>query len=420
MQYLLALLITLLCFVTNSWAAMPNVALKDHAAAFATTASPADENYNFKWGNVRTDVIGNASLEYNDNINQTTTGKIKDTILRLGVQTRSIWPVTELNAITLDLNAGYRVYFENPALNSSKNFLDINPGSELAFKWWIRNWEFKLYDQLSYTVNAADTRIFNTATTTVTPGNISLGVLNNRAGLEALWDLNDLKVYSGYSRDDVRADQSSFRSLDRTAHTVYLSPLFLINPEFSVGILSSYTWNDYRANFQNDSKSWALGPTFFWQATANTSAALNVYWKGISSENDGTNGDTSDTRTLNGSFNLTQEINSFFSHSFELGRNTDFGTVTNATTINSAYYLPIYQLNESLSLKGRLGYEDGKDSNGANREDYIRRVYGIGAGYTVNQKLKTELAYNHVVQSSNIPERPFNQNQVVWTVNYDF
>lgn len=420
MPYLFVLMM-LVALATPSWAQqLPEVALKDHAAAFATTASPESENYNFKIGSMTTDLIGAFSVEYNDNINETTTGTISDTILRFGIRSKSIWPITELNSLTLNVNADYRFYMNHSELNSNKNFLDINPGSELALKWWVKNLEFKLYDQVQYNVTSTDTRVFNTNTNTVTGGNTSLGQLMNRAGLEGMWDFNDLKIYGGYSRDDVRADRYAFRALDRTAHNVYLSPLFLVHPDFSVGVMSSYTWNNYRYNFQNDSNAWALGPTFYWQMSANISATANVYWKTINSDGNGLSADTSDTSKLNGSLKLTHELNSLFNHSVEIARTTDFGTVTNATTITSIYYLPVYQLTENLSLKGRFGYEDGEDSEGPNAEDYIRRVYALGTSYTVNDKLTTDLTYSFISQSSNIAERPFNQNRVVWELNYDF
>lgn len=420
MRHLLPIALLLTLGQASLHAALPEIGMKDHAQAFATTPAPDEEKYNFKFGNVTTDLIGTFSTEYNDNINQTTTGTLSDTILRFGVKSYTVWPITQLNSLSLKLDAGYRFYASHSELNSNHNFLDINPGSELALKWWVKNFEFKLYDQFQFSGSSTDTRVFNTSTSTVTSGNTELGQFMNRAGLETMWDLNDLKIYGGYARDDVRADRAAFRALDRTAHSVYLSPLFLVHPDFSLGLMSSYTWNDYRTNFQNDTRAWALGPTVYWQISANTSASGSLYWKSVTSKQTGTSGDTSETSNLNGSLRLTQDLNAFFSHSIELARTTDFGTATNATTLISLYYLPVYQLTGNIALKGRFGYEDGEDSPGPNQENYVRRVYGLGASYNVNQKLTTDLSYSYISQSSGIPERPYSQNRVMWEVNYDF
>jgi predicted porin len=113
-------------------------------------------------------------------------------------------------------------------------------------------------------------------------------------------------------------------------------------------------------------------------------------------------------------------LNEKLSHSLTLARNTDFGTVTNSTTADSVYYQPIYQLKEDWFLKGRLGYEHGKDSAGANAERYHRRLYGVGVQHTFSRKLRAELDYNYTVNTSNITSRPYNQNQVVLSAEYDF
>ena len=180
----------------------------------ATAAAPASEKYNFKLGPVTTDVAGKFEAEYNDNISLTDSGKVDDTILRFGITSKTVWPITELNSLSLDIDAAYRYYLDNTELNSNENFLDISPGSELALKWWIKVFTFKIYVQFSYSIDSADARVFDPTSSTILNNVTDFGRIENRAGLDVLWDLNDLKVYAGYARDTVNPDDAEFSSLD--------------------------------------------------------------------------------------------------------------------------------------------------------------------------------------------------------------
>ncbi len=399
---------------------LPMVARIEHAEAFAAAPALNTEDYDIKFGNIITNVGTSFEVEYNDNINQVDTGAESDTIFRFGLNSATIWPITELNALTLDLNFGYRFYARHPEIDSNRNFLDVNPGSEIALKWWIKNFEFKAYDRFQYIVNSADTRVYNTATSTVDGNIIDLATFENRAGLQAVWDLNDLKVYAGYARDDVRAEDEDYKTIDRTTHTVYLSPLFLLNPELSVGLMSAYSWNNYRRDYLNDGTSFAIGPSASWQMTENTLIAADLYWKRMQFDETATVSDTTDPSDLNGHFRIAQDLNSAFSHALEYARETDLGSATNATVVDAVYYLPLYQLNEDLALKGRFGFEHSEDSGVADNETFNRRVFGGGFTYTLSEKLRSDFLYTYSSSTSNIEDRSYNQNRLVLNLSYDF
>lgn len=414
------LTLTLTIFtVSTSWAAFSEVARKDHAEAFASVAAPEQEKYNFKLGTATTDLVGTAQVEYDDNISNINTNKIDDIIIRLGLESKTLWPITELNSLTLDLDLGYRVYLDNSDLSSNNNFLDVNPGSELALKWWIKNFSFKLYDNFNFTVDSGDVRVF-VPSAGITNNLVEYAHIENRAGLDMMWDLNDLKVYFGYARDDVRADKAAFNTLDRTEHSIYATPMVLVNPSLSIGWVARFYWNEYDNGFQNDSDGFLTGPTASYQLTTNTSVEADLFWHKANYDNSGTSADTSDINTWQSNFRLDQDLNERLSHSFQVQKASEYSSITNFQDSYTLTYRPTYRIKENLSIAGRFSYSDTEDSSLVNGEDSILRAYGFVLYYDLSNKMALDTSYDYIVKTSNIASRNYNKNRVAVKLTYDF
>lgn len=404
------------------WAELTEVARIDHAEAFQQkTKAITPESYNLKVGAITTDLSTSWGVEYNDNIAQTPTNPEDETIVKAHLKSKTLWPITEKNTLNFDLDLGYRWYVTHNDLSSHRNFLEVNPGSELAFKVWIKNFEFKLYDQIHYLTDAADARVYNVETGSVDTNLIDFGRIENRAGIQSMADFNDLKVFFGYSRDDIKADKAEFKSYNRLRHTVYVTPILRITPEFSLGWINSYSINDYTMKVQNDSRSFMTGPTMNWMLSQNSSVAWDIYWKRALFDSDGINGDNSDYSGMNTELKITQAINEFLSHRLTLYRLTDVGTVSNTTTRTGVSYEPSWWVRENLALRGRVAFEKGKDSGTSSyQEEFIRRVFGAGFSYTLSPKMTLDTFYNYTRQTSDIDSRNYDQNSVTMTFNYDF
>jgi len=400
---------------------LPPIAAQDFSKDFITDASDLPEmiDYNLKVGNLRAALAATFEAEYNDNLTQVSTGRISDLILRPGVDTHFNWPLSDFNSLDLDLAAGWHFYLNHPEVDSNRNFLDISPGSQIAFKCAAGDFNFKLYDQFQYLIEPDDARFFDSSTAGIVSNAISLSRLENRAGASGLWDLDNLKIYGGYACDDVSAEKPEFKSLDRVAQTVYLSPMAQLAPGFAAGLLSACGRNDYAQSFQNNGRMFSLGPKAAWQLTENTAASADACWQRMDFDRNGMNGDASGVNTVNGHLKIRQQLNDCFSHSILAGRDSQLGTVTNAATVDSCYYAPEYRLSRKLLLKGKFGYEQVRET-GPLGEACDRRVFGIGGDYSFSDKLNLRLNYLRTNQQSDLADRSFGQNQIILSVVDNF
>src|SRR5438045_9502282 len=102
-----------LCAVTarGQDAVRPSLAGEDAAEARKTDIDRIP--YNLLLGPVRFRVSATMGVEYNDNINYAEVGKEEDFIFHPQVNIDAIWPITQLNTLTLDIGLGYSIYLDH-------------------------------------------------------------------------------------------------------------------------------------------------------------------------------------------------------------------------------------------------------------------------------------------------------------------
>lgn len=378
------------------------------------------ENRNFRIGAFNFDLAATFQAEYNDNINGATNNPISDVILTPGIWLGGEWKATELNTLSVSVGLGYSKYLSNPELDSSNNFLNINPDTEISFTAFVEDFTIEVFDRITYTVDATDALLPNNNNP------IDYGRFINLAGINVDWDLNDVILFMSFTRLDVIPTTDDFDFQSRTEHRLEAGPRFLVAPNLTLGLTGSIAWNQWHnsgANgvIKNNSVSYSLGPMAIWQPTSviNVSASGGVIWFDFQN-NDPTVSDDSNPVGFFGNIAVTHRLTQNYTHSLAFSRSYNYGYLSNFTIVDSLIYGWNWRLGKKINPRGRFGWDRGNDSGGPSPEDYDRFFVGVGMDYRFSNQIVAGLNYEWSHRNSNIPNRTFDRNRVWLTLRYDF
>src|ERR1044072_4040940 len=122
--------------VTTTWAQdAVRPSLAGEAASEARRQDIDRLPYNLMTGPVRFRVSATMGIEYNDNINYAEVNEQEDIILHPQINLNGVWPITQINTLTLDLGVGYSIYLDHSEANT--NGLLISPQSQIAFDIFV-------------------------------------------------------------------------------------------------------------------------------------------------------------------------------------------------------------------------------------------------------------------------------------------
>lgn len=385
-----------------------------------TSTNLSGENRNFRLGGFTFDLAGTFQVEYDDNINGASVDPIWDIILTPGVALAGEWKATELNTLRVGLGIGYSKYLRNPELDSSRNFLNINPDTEISFTAYVEDFTIEIFDRLAYTVDATDALLPNN------DNPIDFGRFINLAGINVDWDLNDVILFVSFTRLDVIPTTSSFDFENRTEYKLEAGPRVLVAPNLTLGLTGSVAWNiwnnpDANGVVKNDSVSYAIGPMAIWQPTSviNVSASAGVTWFDFQN-NDPSVEDDSAPVGFYGNLAVSHRLTQNYTHSLSASRNFNFGYLSNFTIVDTLVYGWNWRWNKKLNPRGNIGWNRGNDSGGIEPEDYDRFFVGVGMDYRFSNQLTAGLNYEWSHRNSNIPNRTYDRNRVWADFRYDF
>jgi hypothetical protein len=105
-----------------------------------------NQPYAVRWGDLKVLASVSVDSEWNDNVNLVHTDPKQDFIFRPLAKFGLFWPVTELNALTFSVGAGYAKFVQHEQYDQ---FL-ITPGSALGWDIFLTNLRINFHDQFSY------------------------------------------------------------------------------------------------------------------------------------------------------------------------------------------------------------------------------------------------------------------------------
>src|SRR5664279_5575384 len=137
--------------------------LAGEASSEARRQSIENIPYNLQLGPVKVRFSATVGIEYNDNVNLAedasafipavggpilvTTQQQSDFIIRPQVNVNLLWPITQLNTLSLDLGIGYAFYMDHS--NYDTNDILLSPGSQLAFDIFVGDFRINIHDRFS-------------------------------------------------------------------------------------------------------------------------------------------------------------------------------------------------------------------------------------------------------------------------------
>lgn len=385
--------------------------LAGEKAAEARRRALENQDYNLRLGTVSVRLDASLSLEYNDSVNLSDVQGQDDFILQPQFNSRLHWPITERNALNASVGVGYAKYFQQPQYD---RFV-VTPGSELSFDLFVRDFRFNFYDRFSYTQSPIDVGAIS--------GVADYGGLDNVAGLNAVWDLNELILTAGYGYSLFRSATGQFEFQDRASHLVLARAALLLNSTTTAGLEGTAGFTRYDQRFLNDATAYSGGVFVEARLSPWLQTAARGGYVTYSFDQTGALGRAGEPSTYYFGVEVRHILNEYLTHSLSGGREVRLGIHSDFEELYFARWSAVWRIIRDVSLNTQLFYEHGtfppfifNDPATAPTilfgETYDRFGAGIAVGYPLMEKLSGSLAYRFTLKDSDLARRDYAQNAV--------
>jgi hypothetical protein len=377
-------------------------------------------DYNLRLGNAQFTADASLTAQYNDNVNLVESAPQDDVIFSPMATTRVYWPITEKNAFNFSLGLGYAAYLQH----SQYSYLLIQPGSELSFDLFVKDFRFTFFDRFTYTENP----LLNGAVS----GVARYGGLDNSVGVNALWDLNKAILVVGYAHENFIANQQNFDYLDRASELFYARGAFLVMPQLTVGPEASSGITSYDFSFLSDSVSYSGGA--FVEATLSpllkfTARAGYVAYNFQSP--DPLIAASENQSSYYFRFGVDHTINQHVSHSLTGGRQLMLGVYSDFQAVYDVRYNINWNIIRNTGLTTQFFYEHstyppvrvqlpGVPTISLFGDTYDRFGAALTLSYRLMQKLTASLGYQYTLKNSRTPGLDYRQNVISLGLIYHF
>ena len=383
--------------------------------------------YNIKAGPVQMSFDAGMGVEYNTNVNLSEEDPKASLVLSPRVGMNLYWPITRLNNVSLNLGLGYNYYLNDPDLGGQ--YLLVSPASELMFNIFIQDFIITVYTRPSVTENPTDDPTISDA--------VNYTFFNNTAGIDVLWDLNDLQFGIGYANQIRYSLNDDYTNQDTISNQIYANASAMVQPFLRVGVEGS-VYNTYyfeerpfktgggsgveTVNTSNLNNSVGASGGFFAMGNISrfTSWSAGVGWQ-ITQFNETNNPlNTGNASNPYFYFGVANELNRFYTHSFSASFESEPSYESNFVQAFNLGYSFNWILIRNWSLGGGVFYQNGTESPGPESEDFNRVGANVGLGYQVTKNLVASLYYSVISKGSTVIADSYNQQIFGINLNYNF
>ncbi len=383
------------------------------AARARREAALAPGAYDLRLGPTLWSFGGAVSLQYDDNLRYTSANQQQDFITRPEVDARMRWAVSDVNALTLSLGAGYAIY----ATHSEYDRPFVTPGSELSFDLYIGNLWVNVHDRFSVVENGY-------LDPTVT-GIGDYERLDNAAGVTLTWDLNKIVAKLGYDHVSYIALGGVQWQPDAELEVFSASVGYLIKAEMLAGIEAGGSLIRYVSVpntlfahlYYSDGTQWSLGGFYDARLTdyirGRVSAGYTQFWpeSGIAAEFG------QDFSGMYAQAGLTHRLNKFVEYNVSGGRLLSFAYFGGKVDQWFASLNTSWRVFQKTGVTTSFNYQHGTQVF-AGGEVYDWFGPGIQLERKLTQKLTASLAYQYYWRGSDVPGRAWDVN--VATVKFKY
>lgn len=387
--------------------------------------------YNVKAGPVQMSFSASMGVEYNTNVNISEEDPIASLVLTPRVGMNLYWPITRLNNVSLNLGVGYNYYLNDPDLGGQ--YLLVSPATELMFNFFIQDFRITIYERPSVTENPTDDPTLTDV--------INYTFFNNVAGIDVMWDLNDLQFGIGYANQIRYSLNDDYTYQDTVSNQIYANASALVQPFLRVGLEGS-VYNTYYFNEQpfrgngnagegergssrsasnlNNSVGYTLGLFAMGNISRFTAWSGGVGWQVIDFNEDNNPLNTGNASNPYFYFGISNELNRYYTHTLSASFESDPSYESNfVETFNLGYGFS-WILIRNWSLGGGAFYQNGTESPGPESEDFTRVGISLSLGYQVTKKLVARVYYSVISKGSTVFDDGYNQQIYGLNLTYNF
>ena len=297
-------------------------------------------------GPLAIDLVGFASLEYTDNHELTASEKVSGVLLAGGLNASGRIDLTEDRQFNFNIGIGADQFIGESGDSDDDTRFHVTPDTFVDLNTGFGDLSVQLYDRFQQNRNREQF--------TFSPDRIDRGdYWENSIGAIASYPLNDAISAQGFydfSRQESLSDE--FDEIDSATHSagggLFLSP----NDEFTVGLTGQFTRRHYDQGFNNDGDGTAIGLVARVPLTEFTEIEASGGWQRFSFNDAGTSSDLDDLDDYFATIAIKNELNDSLTHSVSLGRQAEYGTISNFESFDSARY----ELDLEVSGATRTGF----------------------------------------------------------------
>jgi len=380
------------------------------AAAEATRLRPESQPYTVKSGDFRLLVTPSMEADWNDNVFLTKTNAQDDFILRPGLGLNASYPVTQWNLLQLNVMVGYQEYLKHDDLST----LFVQSGSALSFDIYVKDFRINLHDRFSYVQDSASqAAVANTG---------SFGMLQNTAGLNTTWDLEDVTLSLGYDHQISQSTTSQFALMDSASELVVGRAGLRLYPTLTVGVEGTGAFMAYDQLILNDNDDYSAGIYGDWRPGSALQIKPRVGYTIMLFEHTSQFIQTTDVATWYADLTISHQVSAGVSYSFSAGHEEIPGIA--ADVLEDYYVRPSINWNiiKDLTLGTSLFYELGTQGEGNVRGNLVENFEWYGGALSLSHPLTSRLTvglnYRLTLRSSDIASNEYAQNQVGVLISY--
>jgi hypothetical protein len=390
--------------------------------------------YTVKSGDFRLLVTPSVGVQWNDNINLSSSNPQQDYIVTPMVRLDANYPITQFNLLRLDVGVGYAEYLEH----SQYSAWQVNSGSRLSFDTYIKDFLINLHDRASYSQDpAAQAGVAETA---------NYAIANNVVGVTGAWTPKDMNVSLGYDHENIisptpqfQLDNSSSELFDGRAGWRFL-------PTASAGIEGTYTIMSYNQAILNNNTAYTAGvygewrPDTYFLATARGGYTIFQFQQTSESSETieltptptgspifvltGKRVQTSDLNSWYADLTLTHAVTRALSYSLSAGHEIQQGFLSDTVEDSYLRVSAMWNIIKNLDLKSTFSYEHGQEGVGnvaGNLTDkFDWYTGGVDLSRQLTSKLRLSLTSRVTCQSSSSTFFRYTQATVGMQLAYKF
>jgi hypothetical protein len=373
--------------------------------------------YNYKAGPVTMRFDALMGFEFNDNPNLIDKPKEVDFAFHPELDIGAQWPISQFNALSLDLGIGYVKYVNNTDLDH----VIIAPNSEIAIDILTGDFTINVHERVSYTQDpVGDPSVSGTG---------DFGGIDNTVGVRADWDLNKLLITAGYDHVNFFSTGSPLSDVqERSSELFYGRGGIQLGPALRAGLELGGGMTDYARDVFADDTEFTVGPFVEFEVTKQLN--LRVSGGYVRYDFDQAKGDPSVTNAVvrvpdsvsdfYANVTVEQQLNRFMSHRLSAGREARAGAASELITLWYVRYGNDWSISQYATLHTTLFYENGRERAGFVTDRLSRVGAGFGVTVPLSRKLSSTAAYQLLYKDSDQPNQDYLQNMVTLEFKYTF